>query len=142
MERQNHSVHFFICSSIILCIFFLYGCAALNESKIPQNDKLYQRSYEEMINIAGNALRNNKLEIWDFVEKRGEGATITFGLRDALNNRSLPTVKGYIHIYKMDGEKVTRVKVQNPNYSYATPSEYRKNYERILMEEIDKLVSR
>ncbi len=140
MKEKKYSLRLVVC--LTLSILLIQACAVLNETREASNIKVYNRSYNEMINIIGQAIRNNKLEIWDFVEEQRKSATVTFGRRDAFNNRSLPTVKGYVHITRLESNKRTEVKIQNPKYSYATPSEYQKDYERILLEEIDKLVSR
>jgi len=117
------------------------GCGPL-ESVSGDRSKTYNQNFDTMITTVEKALRGRSLEI-NFAQKSDDGNRyfVKFHSTSYVNTQTQRRDEGEIIIERI-GENKTKVAINNPEYDATIPSHHREKYDKELIEEIDKILSR
>lgn len=125
----------------ILVIVTMYACASTGSLR-NENTKLYYESMDRMIQISRNALENKGYAVTNIHERReaNRRSTIAFVNRAAAGQQLVSSMESNIHLAEVDTVDAVFVRIDNPNYNFATPTDQRIDHASILFEEIENLL--
>lgn len=131
----------FSLSLTIAVSIMMQACAGMGSIK-GKNVRIYHESLDKMVDITQQAVRKNSYSIIS-IEQRAETnrrTTIRFANRSTAGQQMVPSMQAYAFLSKVDTADAVKVQVDNPDYSYGTPTDQRIDYAKILFAEIDKLL--
>jgi nucleosome binding factor SPN SPT16 subunit len=126
---------------IIIVSIVVQACAGMGSIK-GKNVRIYHESIDKMVDITQQAIRKNSYSIIS-IEQRAESdqrTTISFANRSTAGQQMVSSMQAYVFLSKVDTADAVKVQVDNPDYSYGTPTDQRIDYAKILFAEIDKLL--
>lgn len=95
-----------------------------------------------MIEVCRDAIENKGYSMTNIQQKReaARRTTITFANRSTAGQQMVSSMQAYINLAKVDTADAVIVRVDNPDYSYGTPTDQRIDYAKLLFKEIDELL--
>lgn len=123
----------------IVAMVVLQGCGPL-ASISGDRSKTYEKDFDTMVETVEKAVRGQALEI-NFAEKSDDGNRyfVAFNATSYVNTQTQRRDEGEIIIERM-GDNKTKITINNPEYEPTVPSHHREEYDKELIEEIDKIL--
>jgi len=136
--KKNPFFTLLLTSTVIITI---YACAGIG-STTGENVRIYHESINKMVEISRQAIQNKGYSVTSIQQRREESrrTTITFVNRTTAGQQMVSSMQSSVHLAKVDTMDVVAVRVDNPDYSYGTPTDQRVDYAKLLFGEIDKLL--
>lgn len=137
MDDMGDKIRVFLL--IIVPLIFALGCGPL-ETVSGDRSITYEQDFDAIVETVKKALRGRSLEV-SFAEKSDEGDryTILFHSTEYMNTDAQPTDRGEVIVQRIEEEK-TKIIINNPEYPDTIPSHHRKEYDKELKEEIEKML--
>lgn len=132
---------FFAFLLTIVVFIIMQACAGMGSMR-GRDVRIYRESINKMVEITQQAIQKKGYSVIG-VEQRAEAAqrtTITFVKRSTAGQQMVSSMRAYVYLAKVDTADAVEVRVDNPEYSYGTPTDQRIDYAKILFAEIDKLL--
>lgn len=126
--------------SAITVFIGIHACAGLG-SMTGENVRVYHESIDKMIDITRQAIHNNGYSVRGIDRRResSQRVKITFVNRSTAGQQMVNSMQSYVHLAKVDTADAVVIRVDNPDYSYGTPTDQRIDYAKVLFAEIDKI---
>lgn len=139
MKKNIHSV--WGVSLFFAFLLMIQACAGTGSLR-GDDAKLYYQSIDRMVEVCRDAIENKGYSMTNIQQKReaARRTTITFVNRSTAGQQMVSSMQAYISLAKVDTADAVVVRVDNPDYSYGTPTDQRLDYAKILFEEIDRLL--
>ncbi len=136
--RNNSFLTLFVTLAII---FTINACAGMGSIR-GDNSSIYYESIDRMVEISRKAIQNKGYSVTSIQQRRetARRTTIIFVNRTTAGQQMVNSMQSYVHLAKVDTADAVIVRIDNPDYSYGTPTDQRIDYAKILFAEIDKLL--
>lgn len=125
----------------ITAVITMHACAGMG-SMAGENVRIYHQNIDKMIEITRQAIHNKGYNVRRIDQRResSQRTRIVFVNRSTAGHQMVNSMQSYVHLAKVDTADAVKVRVDNPDYSYGTPTDQRIDYAKILFAEIDKLL--
>lgn len=137
-SKHKSIIALFVTIAVVITI---QACAGMDSIR-GENARIYKQSINKMVEISRRAIQNKGYSV-SSIQQRHEAdrrTTITFVNRTTAGQQMVSSMQSYVHLAKVDTADAVVVRIENPDYSYGTPTDQRIDYAKVLFAEIDKLL--